>query len=211
MVVSMDTAKIVDTMKACMPGLRNDGVTPSWQHPLDVLDVFNKMTEEAKEAENVFGGGDDFLHAMRITCILHDILEDGKIEGRDFSAKDLAELIGYNFGKRGPHVEALTYNAVIALTKTGNTSFGTMGLIEYFTEQIACDNIAIFIKCCDRIANLREAEGVFSPYRLDRYRWETKMLVIPMLDNAYGFTKWDAWLRNELTELSYTENQPRKK
>lgn len=192
-------------MRACMPGLRNDGVTPSWHHPMEVLDIFDRMVRKTEAY-----GGEDLIHAMKMTCILHDILEDGKMEGRDFNAQDLADLIGYNFGRQGPVFENMTYHAVVALTKTGNTSFGTMGLIEYFTEQIAGDNIAIIVKCCDRIANLRTAEKDFTPYRLDRYKWETKMLVIPMLENAFGYEKWVDWLRNDLTELSYTDNQPRK-
>lgn len=210
MVVFMDTAKIVDTMKSCMPGFRNDGITPSWHHPMDVLAIFNKMIKNTNVSTTDYYDIND-IDAMKAVCILHDILEDGKIDERNFSEHDLAKLIGYSNGHHPiPRIPDMIYSAVIALTKTGNTSFGTMGLIEYFTEQIAHNDIAIIVKCCDRIANLTTAEKDFKPYRLARYKWETKMLVIPMLDNTTGFDKWDAWLRHELTELSYTENQPRK-
>jgi len=193
----MDTAKIINSLKEWMPGLRNDDITLAWQHPIDVMNVFDEMLSST----DAFTLDAELDEVFRVVCLLHDILEDGIKDSKKFSEEDLATYIRVDMNTFSSQNSHKIQCAIMALTKVGNTSFGTMGLLSYFMK-LSRNDIAIIVKCCDRISNLRTAEKDFEPYRFERYRWETKMFVIPMLDNLLDFNKWDTWLRNELTELS---------
>ncbi len=158
--------EIIEKLKIYMSGTRDNGVTPAWQHPIEVLHVFEEMQKEVGYARDI-DLEDDFekdqretvIEIIRKSCLLHDIIEDG--------------------------------------IKEDGTLFD-------------CYDLAIIVKCCDRISNLREAVNTFKPYRLERYKWETKMFIIPLAKELDYYLIWQNWFLDQLEELSYTEHQPRK-
>ncbi len=210
--------EIIEKLKIYMSGLRDNGITPAWQHPIDVLDVFEEMQKEVgfgidinltdeweKEHKS------DTIEIIRKSCLLHDIIEDGiKEDGTSFDCYDLAKLIGYSRGMQGSPLEGAINLVVEALTKESHMKFGTWGLVEYFHEKVYSSDLAVIVKCCDRVSNLREAVNTFKPYRLERYKWETKMFIIPLAKELECYPHWRDWLLDQLEELSYTEHQPRK-
>jgi (p)ppGpp synthase/HD superfamily hydrolase len=167
-----------------MKGKRNDGVTPAWQHPIDVLDVVYEMLEKTNS-----NGPESNFDEFEQVALLHDILED-----TDLTQEDLKQ--------EGFHFDVI--RDVALLTKSDGCRFGTEDLVRYFYDlQESNSVVAQAVKCCDRIANLREAKGVFKPYRFARYQFETKMFLIPLAKRVGG--DWGKFLTDELIRLSITD------
>lgn len=173
-----------------MTGTRNDGKTPAWQHPIDVMNVVGELMQQCGDHES--------REDLEVVALLHDIIEDTPIE-----FGELDEQYGWGIAK-----------AVSLLTKPDGCRFGTPALVTYFhrlmddTSEKAAD-IARIVKCCDRIANLREAVGVFKPYRLERYKFETKMFVIPIAMKIPD--PWGPWLKSELEGLSIAQTERKRR
>lgn len=191
-VTNMRTTKeTIEYMKLRMPGMRNDGATPMWQHPLNVLGVFHEMCD-AEIPLNRWPG--EFETVEKI-CLLHDILENGyELNSRGKHAR-VSQGSLYNAGFSNEVTSALRY-----LTKSdeckSSAPKGNYELIKYFSMLADCDDKARVVKVLDRIANMREVVGVFSPERLQRYCWESQVLVMGLAQNIMD--PWGKWLRNEL-------------
>lgn len=171
-----------------MKGTRNDEKTPAWQHPIDVMIVAREMT--------VSCGEHMYMEEIETVALLHDIIEDSEV-----TPQQLCSQFGQDIA-----------NAVLRLTKTPGCRFGTPELVDYFYKIINSNDgkvaeIAKIVKCCDRIANLREAHGVFEPYRLERYIFETKMFVIPIAMSVEP--QWGNWLVKQLKSLSIADSEPK--
>lgn len=174
----------LDLVKQKMTGTRNDGKTPAWQHPIDVLKVFCEMIDD------VGSWLGEPLVIIEPIILLHDIVEDTDVT-LDVVEKDFGFVIR---------------DHVAYLTKPDTCRFGTAELVTYFYKlQELAPATAKAIKCCDRIANLREAEGVFKPYRLERYRFETKMFLVPIANSILD--PWGEWLALKLLALSICDSE----
>jgi (p)ppGpp synthase/HD superfamily hydrolase len=172
-----------------MIGLRNDGKTPSWQHPYDVEEVVLQMIKDCPEGATHLLDS-EIIH-MQIVALLHDLLEDTA-----WKASAIKRMFNEDVMKD-----------VQSLTKEYDCRFGTPQLVEYFNHLVTeASHFARIVKCCDRIANLKEARGVFTPYRLERYIFETKMLVIPIAMTV-GISDFSDWLVMELERLSVADSE----
>ena len=210
-----------------MTGTRNDGKTPAWQHPIDVRNVVRELMKRCgdydKECANPkdlpdivlddgavvgvpyeeldpFDAGSCSDELIETAALLHDVYEDTSV-----NHDEIIEQFGYN-----------VHYIIGRLTKPEGCRFGTPALVQYFHNFLgteygsqhasgAAGTVARIVKCCDRIANLREAAGVFKPYRLERYRFETKMFVIPIASLIED--PWGVWLKEQLELLSFVDSQ----
>lgn len=197
--LDMNKLETIEFLKTSMPGYRNDGVTPNWKHPVDVANIFEEMINQVGFEISPPYNYEDFI----LTALLHDIYEDGVDENNQ-------RITNYTLSNLG--INKYVINSVYYLTKADSTHFGNFGLIDYFFDLGENGTLAAtVIKCCDRIANLRDAVHTFKPHRLARYKWETKIMVIPLAKLVGEANKaWGDWLTKELTELSVVETETAK-
>ena len=177
-----------DYMKVRMQGVRNDGVTPAWQHPIDVLNVFEEMCA----AVGRLNRWENEYEKLQQICLLHDIIEDGVHS--DGNPVTMGSLLYAGFDQD-------TVYQVNLLSKPDDCKSsapqGHAELIKYFSRMLtATADHARIVKVLDRIANMREAVGVFSPKRLERYCWESQVMVMGLAQTVMN--PWGEWLRNEL-------------
>lgn len=176
-------------VRSKMTDVRNDGKTPSWQHPLDVVGVVREVLSTVHPQSHSYE-----VERMEVVALLHDIVEDSDVTLNEVNKE-------FSWDVRCD---------VMYLTKSDTCRFGTPELVEYFHRLMTqASPECRIVKCCDRIANLREVEGVFKPYRLERYKFETKMFVIPIaMTLPEALSKR---LVNKLSSLSIAASEPQKK
>lgn len=149
-----------------MRGTREGNGRPSWEHPADVVRLIGTAP------------ADYFVPGATDVAWLHDIIEDGVRE-------DGSPVTGNDLRAAGASVELV--RDVLDLTRQG---FETK--VQYLERLPLASRRARFVKCCDRICNLREGRGVFSPARWERYVVETGAYIVPLahtLDAEAG-THW---------------------
>jgi hypothetical protein len=152
--------EVVETMASLarrwMRGMRQGaGVRPSWEHPADVV----ALTSEVPVARD-----DAALAFMQAVAWGHDLIEDGvHDDGQQVSAEDL---------RRAGIPEPVVRGVVLLTKEPGITPDLYYGRLCGASERVR------IVKCCDRIANLREAITVFTEPRWQKYVRETE-----------GFTK----------------------
>ena len=150
--------KAFDLAKKYHTGFRKDGVTPEFQHQLEIALFITTLKDVANEEEAI------------IVALFHDLLEDYP----EVTVERISQLVGI-----GPT------NSIVAISKQihGHTQHQLMG--HYFAA-IAKDQEASLVKGCDRIRNLQTMIGVFSTEKQKDYVVETKTFFLPMLKEAAG-------------------------
>lgn len=139
-------------------GLRKDGVTPEWAHPMRVAQ--HLMTLEA----TFRGHGDHFIAA----ALLHDVLEDKPVTPQELRLR---------FG------DPVT-NTVIAVShKQFLDPDATVDKASHF-GRMHLDPGAPLVKASDRINNQYTMRGVFSKAKKAAYLKETHEFILPMLGRA---------------------------
>jgi (p)ppGpp synthase/HD superfamily hydrolase len=149
-------AKALQFAKNLMTGLRKDGETPAFHHPLSVARYLRAHRRSLIYGEETIAA-----------AFLHDILEDF---GDTVTREQLRDL----FGER-------VATAVWALSKKSN---GTSKTPDTYFMGIASNEIASVVKAVDRLHNLHTMEGVFSVEKQLDYIKEARDRFIPMLIEA---------------------------
>lgn len=150
-----------------MKGHRNGSYRPSWRHPEDVVELVRKVPGPFNENSRRY---------LEAVAWLHDVLEDTNVTPEELIAEGIPE-----------HV----VEGVIALTKRKGLSTE----VYYWILNRRSDLVKI-VKCCDRIANLREGKNVFEARRWERYVQETEGFVWPLTFDV-GLP-WAEWAEREL-------------
>ncbi len=153
------TADYEALAKRWMPGYRQGSHRPAWQHPEDVAHfaaLFCKghpLTEESQ-------------HAIAVAW-MHDVLEDGYEGSRKVTAQDMRD--------------AGVPDAVIADVQA-LTHDSTILKLDYLRSLIKANYTVRYVKCCDRLANLREGRATFKPARWERYVAQTRDGVLALVE-----------------------------
>lgn len=135
-------------------GLRKDGVTPEFQHQLEIALHIVTLSLPLELEENCI-----------IAALLHDVQEDHAVESATIAAKF------------GPEIKEAVWLLTVKFEgyrKNAN---------EYYT-QIADNQIAAIVKGCDRVHNLNSMHGVFVDTKKASYIDEVVEHFIPMLKRA---------------------------
>ena len=138
-----------------MTGLRKDGMTPAFHHPLSVAHFIRTLPKLIYSDESM------------AAAFLHDVLEDF---GDSISKEDLRKEFGETVAE-----------AVWVLSKKSNGLVKTPDL--YFTA-LAENPIASIVKAADRLHNLHTMEGAFSIEKQMAYVAETRERFFPMIRKA---------------------------
>lgn len=136
------------------PGLRKDGVTPSFQHQLSIIYYIRTLENHLTHPENT----------IAVSC-LHDTPEDA-----DVGFAEITSLFGDQISK-----------SVKLLTKKHR---GSKKQPEAYYGEIATDDIASIVKGADRVNNIQTMIGVFTKEKQVDYIRETTDLVLPMLKTS---------------------------
>lgn len=138
-------------------GTRKDGVTPEFQHQIEIA-LFAMLLP-------------DLMYREEVICVifLHDVREDYAITD--------GEIRGLFRGVR----QDLIGNAVHCMTKTFR---GVVRDEQELFEQMAFDSIASIAKGCDRQHNFLSMVGVFTVPKQRGYIAEGRTLFLPMLKAA---------------------------
>lgn len=138
-------------------GLRKDGVTPEFQHQIEIA-LFITTLKDLQNEEAVISA-----------ALLHDVLEDYP----NVSPQDIKKLAGKE-----------VRDAVVLLSKEveGRTRCSP----EAYFSQISKNPIASIVKGCDRIHNLRTMVGVFTKEKQLKYVKEALEFFLPMLKVSFG-------------------------
>lgn len=139
-------------------GTRKDGITPEFQHQLEIALYITTL-------RNV-----EFEEGVIAVALLHDILEDYA----DVGVQELERLVG----------ELIT-NAVVVISKSVQGKVRYHNIDEYF-DGITCNPIVSIVKGADRIHNLQSMSGVFTVDKQRQYLAETIIYFLPMLKKAAG-------------------------
>lgn len=141
------------------PGFRNDGVTPSFQHQIEIC-LFIMTLKEVQFEEDTF-----------VTALLHDVREDPykNAQGVDCYVEH-SELVA-RFGE-------VSANAVEKLTKEFK---GVKKDTQKYFDDIATCPISSIVKLADRIHNMSSMVGVFTIARQQKYVKEIKDYFFPLL------------------------------
>lgn len=149
-----DCLRAMDFAERYHQGLRKDGVTPEFQHQIEIAQYLRTIHRSLQ------------YPAQTITCaLLHDVMEDYNID---------IEVIRTQFGE-------VVADATWRLTKKTLTLKKTMA--DYFAELAKCP-IASTVKGADRINNLQSMVGVFTKEKQISYAKEVVDLFLPMLKVA---------------------------
>ena len=143
-----------DLARRWMPGSRDGpGHRPVWRHPEDVVALVDQVPGLRPLAE------------AEALAWAHDLIEDGrKPDGKPVTADDL-------------RIEGLpesVVQGVVALTRVAGVSRD-----DHARQVEAAPEVVRVVKCCDRIANLREGATTFKPGRWARYVEDTRLRVLP--------------------------------
>ena len=149
---------------------------PGWEHPQDIVTVLASIPRDWSPATH---------QLMEQIAWLHDILEDGrKHDSTPVTANDL----------KATGLTPAVISGVDLLTRHPPDDFDT-----YIQRLTAANRPELLvIKCCDRLANLREAKGVFSAPRMQGYIAETHEQILPLLDRLPHTWQSATWLRHAL-------------
>ncbi len=153
-----DALKAFNFAKHTHVGTRKDGVTPEFQHQLEIALFITTLRDIDDEEGAIIG------------ALLHDILEDYSY----ITVNQLTDLIGTN------RVEP-----IILVSKYINGQQTYKFEQEYF-HKIAQNATASIIKGADRVHNLRTMTDVFTIEKQQQYAYETQEFFLPMLKNACG-------------------------
>lgn len=147
--------------KECHPGFRKDGVTPNFQHQIEICLFILTLKEVANE--------EDVLMA----ALLHDSREDPHMKNGKLVYVEHQEIVD-RFGKT-------VADAVEKLTKEFKGAKKEM--VDYFDAIASCP-IASIVKGADRIHNISSMTGVFTIPKQEHYVFEVKEYFLPMLKTA---------------------------
>lgn len=148
----------LDFAMAYHTGTRKDGVTPEFQHQVEIA-LYALTLADVKYREEVVA-----------TIMLHDVREDYHIT--DHEVTSLFDDAGF---------AARVSRAVENMTKEWRgEKKDEVGLF----EDMANDPIASIAKGCDRIHNINSMPNVFSEKKQREYVNEVKVLFLPMLKTA---------------------------
>ena len=172
--VSSEVVEIAESLaKRYMKGFRDGSERPSWRHPEDVARLVG-------EVPGVPSGACRYLKAV---AWLHDVLEDTKVGEEGLAAAGIPSGV---------------IEGVKALTKEKGAAPNA-----YYEGLARSPEWVRIVKCCDRIANLREGRSVFQPKRWKAYLRETERFVLPLalsLDPVCA-----GWLKRELEAAAGVE------
>lgn len=153
-------------------GLRKDGVTPEFNHQIQIALYLTSLTPHLRYPE-----------ATITTAFLHDVCEDYDVEFSEITA-----LFGAQVGE-----------ATHALTKVHKGAKRTPE--DVMAAQESCP-IASVVKGADRIHNQSTLAGVFGNTKILGYVTETEDFILPMLKTARrAFASQDGAYQNERVVL----------
>jgi (p)ppGpp synthase/HD superfamily hydrolase len=170
-------------------GMRKDGVTPEFQHQIEIA-MFALTLPDLMYREDVVA-----------TIMLHDVREDYGV-----SEHEIVELFGPgDFASR-------VCRAVENMTKEyRGKKKDEVALFEAMSQ----DPIASIAKGCDRIHNISSMLGVFTVEKQKNYVQEVHNLFLPMLKkarrlfprqvNAYELLKFVLHTQMDLIEFSWLD------
>jgi (p)ppGpp synthase/HD superfamily hydrolase len=154
-----DALVCLEFAKSHHTGTRKDGVTPEFQHQVEI-GLYALTLPVLRWREEVI-----------CTIFLHDVREDYGITDAEIMALFPNDPI------KGRRVA----DAVDAMTKTFR---GVVRDEAELFKRMAANPIASIAKGCDRIHNLQTMVGVFSVEKMIAYVAEAKALFFPMLKEA---------------------------
>lgn len=145
--------------KGIHTGFRKDGITPEFQHQIEIA-LFIITLKGLDDEEDCI-----------IAAILHDVLEDYPRYGM----RELVDLVG----EQSAHSVKLLSKSIhgVDLYKENPSS--------YFYH-IGGDAVSSIVKGCDRVHNLRTMVGVFTIEKQQQYLMETVGYFLQMLKMAAG-------------------------
>lgn len=153
-----DALKAFDFAKKIHIGTRKDGITPEFQHQLEIALFITTLRDLDDEEGTIIG------------ALLHDVLEDYPF----VTTQQLIDLIGTD-----------RIQPIILVSKYINGQQTYKFEQEYF-HRISQDPIASIIKGSDRIHNLRTMHDAFTLVKQEQYVYETQTFFLPMLKVACG-------------------------
>lgn len=150
--------KAFDYAKKIHTGLRKDGLTPEFQHQIEIA-LFITTLRDVEDEEGCI-----------VVALLHDILEDYP----NISPHDLEVTIGPD------NTRSIVYISKFVQGKKRTDTFD-----DYF-YCIGKDVRASIVKGCDRVHNLRTMGNAFTLDKQKEYVKETETYFLPMLKRAAG-------------------------
>lgn len=148
--------RVLNDLMKIHDGTRKDGVTPSFQHQIEIAFVLYNCRQFFREKD---------LDKIIALALLHDTPEDKGMSYRE---------VGERYGKDLPH-------ALERLTKELN---GEKKSTDVYYAEMLDDLYACIVKPADRWHNLRSMVAGLPDDRLAGYIQETREHVFPMLDQA---------------------------
>lgn len=146
--------RALDFAEELTAGTRKDGVTPAFQHQLEIAHYLRTVAHRHPR-----------LAELLAVALLHDVAEDYDVG---------FEEIEQRFGLAVAH-------SVRLLTKKHR---GQSVTPQAYFSGIAEDNLASLVKGADRINNLQSMLGVFTLEKQQRYCEEVREHFLPMLKKA---------------------------
>lgn len=150
--------KALDFAKRKHLGFRKDGLTPEFQHQVEIALYITTLRDVEDEEKCI------------IAAILHDVLEDYP----EITTADVQDVIGPQ-----------NIRPIILLSKEICGIRQHSSSKTYF-ESIASDAVASIVKGSDRVHNQRTMGGVFTLTKQQQYIEETEEYFLPMLKTAAG-------------------------
>jgi (p)ppGpp synthase/HD superfamily hydrolase len=157
----------LDALNICLKyhtGLRKDGVTPEWYHPVSVM-LWLMCHEDTL---------DTISGITYCVALLHDTAEDHGVMLEAFEKKFPRDLeIAYS-------VRLLSKHTIDRAKKSND---------DYY-QDLSSDDLASLVKGADRIDNLRTMTNVFTHEHQRYYIKDTRENVLPMIKRArHNFPK----------------------
>lgn len=142
-----------------MPGKRQGSGRHAWEHPGDVVAYLQ-------------GLGVDDSQTLAVAW-LHDILEDGMLDGYSVDYSSILDELIRDYGEEDLPVQVM--NIVQSLSHQTNEPKSA-----YLASLAEASEEAKLVKCADRICNLREGVDTFKRDRWIRYIGETYYFIYPL-------------------------------
>ncbi len=144
-------------------GTRKDGVTPEFQHQVEIALFITTLPGLGKNEEKVI-----------MAAILHDVMEDYNV-----SRDEMVSLFG----------EEMTEIVWLLTKKFG----GMVKDKDFYFSEMSNNLIAAMVKGADRIHNVQSMVGVFTLEKQKQYLLEVEFNFLPMLKKAkYSFPEYTA-------------------
>lgn len=137
-------------------GFRKDGVTPEFEHQLDISFYVIKLKGVVQ------------LEHLLVVALLHDLRED---YGTTVSEQDIEAVTGVDLAKS------------VALLNKFHPDGSPKKKKAYYRE-MAFDSLASVAKGLDRIHNMYAMRGVFDVEKQKRYARDVTEYILPMLQKA---------------------------